>query len=105
MAGNGYLDEATFVSADQPEMQYNQPLPEPVKPTRAPQVDYSRMIFTINEWRKILNARLLALLALSGSIFGFGFCMYDPNPLRLWAMGIYAVLVQAPVLLVVLRKG
>lgn len=106
-SGNGFFDESAFVSADHQQQINNHPapLPQPQEQHHAPAVDYSRMISTLNEWRKILNARLLALLALSGSIFGFGFCMYDPTQLRLGALAVYAILVQAPVLLVALRKG
>jgi hypothetical protein len=68
-------------------------------------VDYSRMIHSLSVWKGILNARLLALLALCGSLVGFGFCMYNPDPVRLWGLAIYAILCQAPILALYLRKG
>lgn len=70
-----------------------------------PPVDYSHMIAVITTWKDILNARLLALLALVGSLAGFAFTMYDPSPLRLTGMAIYAILCQAPILAMYIRKG
>ncbi len=77
-------------------------LPEAPKPTP---VDYSQMITTIAAWKDILNARLLALLALAGAMVGFGFCMYNPDSLRLWGLGIYSVLCVWPVIALYFRKG
>jgi uncharacterized membrane protein YjfL (UPF0719 family) len=105
--GNGaHYEEAAFISNDE--------MPPPAAAASAAaqtysqaaaEVDYSRVIFALNEWRKILNARLLALLALSGAMLGFAFCMYDPTPLRLWGLGIYAVLCMWPTMALFLRKG
>lgn len=77
-------------------------MPEPEK--SAP-VDYSRMISIIAAWKDILNARLLAALSVAGSLGGFGFVMYDPSPLRLYGLAIYAILCQAPILALYMRKG
>lgn len=78
----------------------------PMQPPAPPApVDYSRMISIIAAWKDILNARLLALLALGGSLGGFGFVMYDPTPQRLYGLAIYAILCQAPILALYLRKG
>ena len=84
-----------------PQQQYSPPAP------KASTVDYSHshMIAVISTWKGILNARLLAVLSLLGTLGGFGCVMYDPQPLRLWGLGIYAVLCQAPVLALYLRKG
>lgn len=68
-------------------------------------VDYSHLIKTLSAWRYVLNARLLALFALAGSLLGFGFTMYDATPMRLWGLGIYAVLIQGPILMLYFRKG
>lgn len=78
-------------------------MPEPT-PQQAP-VDYSRMISVIAAWKDILNARLLALLSLLGSLIGFGFVMADPQSGRLEGLAIYAILCQMPVLALYLRKG
>lgn len=93
MNGNGHLEQH-----------------EPDLFTQAPQllpqtVDYSHLIKTLSAWRYVLNARLLALLALCGSLMGFGFTIYDPAPLRLWGLGLYAILVQAPILALYMKKG
>lgn len=74
----------------------------PVKPSP---VDYSHLITVITAWNDILNARLLAVLSLIGTLAGFGFVMYDPTSLRLWGLAVYAVLCQGPVLALYLRKG
>lgn len=68
-------------------------------------VDYSKMIFAISEWRKILNARLLLGMSLAGELSGFAFTMYDPTPLRLWGLGIFAVLCVWPMIALTIRKG
>ena len=68
-------------------------------------VNYSNIMNTIAMWKDILNARLLALLALGGAMVGFGFVMYDPSSLRLWGLGIYSMLVLWPVMALFLRKG
>ncbi len=77
----------------------------PMQPEQPVVVDYSRILSVIAVWKGVLNARLLALLSLVGTLGGFGFVMYDPMPLRLWGLGIYAVLCQMPILALYLRKG
>lgn len=94
--GNGYDDGAARGKAYQGVLK---DMP------KSPQVDYSHMINVISSWVSILNARLLALLTLFGTLTGFTFTMYDPTPLRLWAMAIYAILCQGPILALYLRKG
>lgn len=84
------------------EMYIVQDLPTPKVP---PPVDYSYMITIITAWTNILNARLLALLALTGSLVGFGFVMYDPTTARLAGLAIYAVLCLWPTIALFLRKG
>lgn len=111
---NGYasgaavtLDFDSSVGAIQPVQGYI-PVPTPVKlaePPKATPLDYSQMITTIAAWKDILNARLLALLSLIGAMVGFGFCMYQPDAMRLWGLGIYSVLVIWPVMALYLRKG
>lgn len=76
-----------------------------VLPTKQPTVDYSHMIAIIATWRDILNTRLLALLSLAGAMIGFGFCMYQPDSLRLWGLAIYSVLCVWPVMALYHRKG
>lgn len=75
------------------------------KPTIAEPIDYSAIVMTISAWASILNARLLALLSLLGTLGGFGFCMYDPAPQRLYGLAIYAILCQMPILGLYMRKG
>lgn len=70
-----------------------------------PAVDYNHLIKTIAVWKGILNARLIAVFSLIGALFGFGFSVYDPTPLRLWAMGIYCVLCWWPAILLYLYRG
>ena len=74
------------------------------KKEKAP-VDNSHLIAVITAWKDILNARLLALLSMIGTLIGFGFVMYEPDSLRLWGLGIYAILCQAPILVLYIRKG
>lgn len=69
------------------------------------QVDYSKLLTTIKFWRDVMNARLLALLSLLGTLGGFGYTIYDPNPARLWCLAIYAILCQFPILWLYLKKG
>lgn len=75
------------------------------KKAEKPTVDYSHMITVIKAWQDILNARLLALLSMIGTLIGFFFVMWEPEPLRLWGLGIYAVLCQFPILALYFRKG
>jgi len=73
---------------------------------KSPQtVDYGHMIKTLAVWRNILNARLMAVIVLLGALGGFGFAVYDPEPLRLWALAIYSVLCVWPVLALGLKKN
>lgn len=76
----------------------------PIQKQNVP-VDYSHIVSIIATWKDILNARLLALLALTGALFGFGFCMYDATPLRLTGLAIYAILCLWPTMALFLRKG
>jgi len=93
MNGNGHLQE------HEPDL-FTAP------PQQLPKsVDYSHLVKTLSAWRYVLNARLLALFALAGSLVGFGFTMYDATPLRLWGLGLYAILVQLPILALYMRKG
>lgn len=62
-------------------------------------------IFFVNGWRKVLNARLLAFFALLGALVFWGYTVYDPNALRLWASSLYSLGVLWPVMALFLRKG
>lgn len=68
-------------------------------------VDYAHLIRTLTVWKDILNARLLAFLALLGALGVFGLCMYNPTSLRIWGASLYAVSVLWPLMYVVIRKG
>lgn len=71
----------------------------------APAVDYSRAISVVNQWRLILNTRLMLLLAMFGALAVFGFTIGDPTISRQWAAGIYAVTVLWPTIILYFRKG
>jgi len=92
---------------DQEEQQKVVPMNniEPPHVPVPPPVDYSKMIAIIAAWVSILNARLLALLALTGAIVSLGCVMYSPEPLRLWGLGIYSVLCLWPAMALYMRKG
>lgn len=68
-------------------------------------VDYSKMIAVVTTWKKILNARLLALLALIGALFIYGLAMYDPTNLRLTCASLYSMGVLWPIIALYYRKG
>lgn len=70
-----------------------------------PAVDLSNVVLIISQWRAILNARLLALLALLGALALFGYSVYDPSPLRLWAASLYAMGVLWPTIYLYVSKG
>lgn len=76
-----------------------------VIPQSAPSIDYAHMIKTLAVWKNILSARLMAVIVLLGTLGGFGFAVYDPEPLRLWALAIYCVLCVWPVLALGLKKN
>jgi len=76
----------------------------PMQPEQPVVVDYSRILSVIAVWKGVLNARLLALLALVGALGVYGVTMYDPTMSRLIGAGLYS-LVLWPVLLLFNRKG
>lgn len=80
------------------------PLSPPPSPAQKP-VDYSHMIAVISAWKAILNARLLALLALAGALVIYAFAMYDPTNLRLTGASLYSVGVLWPIIALYFRKG
>lgn len=59
----------------------------------------------VHQWRQILNARLLALLALLGAMGVFGYAMLDPSPQRLWLSSLYAAGVLWPSIALYVKKG
>lgn len=77
----------------------------PTATSKSDGVDYSKLIAVVTFWVAVLNARLLALLALMGAMAGFGLTMYEPSPLRLTGMALYAILCLLPILWMYLRKG
>lgn len=68
-------------------------------------VDMSAIINVISAWKDILNARLLAVIALFGALAVFSFALYDPTPLRLVGAGLYSIGVLWPVIALFFRKG
>lgn len=79
--------------------------PAPSTTTHAQSSEDDYAIHIISEWRKILGTRLLALLALMGGIFMWGYAVFDPMPLRLWAGALYSIGVLWPQVWLHLRKG
>lgn len=71
----------------------------------APSDSLSKIVLIISQWRAILNARLLALLALLGALAVFGYTVYDPTPGRLWAASLYAMGVLWPIIFLFVSKG
>lgn len=81
----------------------NLPRPKPAPVTQP--IDYSHMISIISAWKDILNARLLAIMALLGALAIFGIAVYDPTILRLTAGSLYSVGVLWPIMWLFFRKG
>lgn len=75
--------------------------PAPAEPIQ----DYSPVVKVVFYWTKILNARLIALLALIGALGVFSFAMYDPTVLRLWLVSLYSVGVLWPSIALYLKRG
>jgi len=82
--------------------------PETRKPSQVakPPVDQtSQIIVLLSVWKDILNARLLAVIALLGAMAIFGFTIAEPDPMRLWACGGYSVGILWPVIWLYIKKG
>lgn len=73
--------------------------------SETPSEDLALAIAVITQWRKIINARLLVLIALMGALAVYGLTMYDPSTLRLVGSGLYSMCVLWPVIALYLRKG
>lgn len=89
---------------------HNAPIMQPYQPISAPpppqkSVDYSQLISIIATWKDILNARLLAIVALIGALVLFGGAVYDPLPQRIWGASLYAIGVLWPIMALYSRKG
>lgn len=63
-----------------------------------------RILVLISLWADILNARLLALIAVVGALAIWLYTAYDPTVLRLWAAALYS-LVLWPVMWLYAKKG
>lgn len=88
-----------------PEQGFPQDLPRAsIAPSMVP-VDYSHLIAVISAWKGILNARLLAVMAMIGALAIFGLAAYDPTNLRLTAGSLYSIGVLWPVIWLFMRKG
>jgi hypothetical protein len=97
-------DQASIFSEDE----YEQPRVVPMKPksvNKAPVNKDSQLIVLIEMWSRVLNARLLAVVALVGALGIFGFTIADPQTARLWGCAGYSVGVLWPVIWLYLRKG
>lgn len=82
-----------------------QNLPRPKVAPVAQPIDYSHMISIISAWKDILNARLLAVMALVGALAIFGLAAYDPTNLRLTAGSLYSMGVLWPIMWLFFRRG
>lgn len=67
--------------------------------------DVMLALSVISQWRKILNARMLAGMALIGALAAFTFAMYDPSTLRLIGASLYSVSVLWPVMWLFIKKA
>lgn len=79
----------------------NEPLP-PFDPF--PRGDLNRLAI-INAALEVLNARLLAILALLGAIAMFGYVVVRPEEWRLYATAVYAAGVLWPMVYLYMKKG
>lgn len=70
-----------------------------------PPRDQSQAVLIISLWSDILNARLLAILALVGALGIFGYTIGDPSALRLWGCTGYSVGILWPVIWLYLKRG
>lgn len=80
------------------------PLNQPVR-RQENSATVSQAIVLIEIMTKILNARILAVLALLGALAMWIFTAYDPTSLRLWASAGYSLSVLCPVLWLYQNKG
>lgn len=75
-------------------------------PTReAPEATINNALLLVAMLKDILNARLLAVLALIGAVCLWGYTIYDPLQLRLWASSLYSILVLCPLVALYAKKG
>lgn len=65
----------------------------------------SRTIGIVFQLYQVLNARLLALIALIGSLAMFGFTMYDPTTQRIIGASLYSIGVLWPIMWHAGKKG
>lgn len=75
------------------------------KQPRDPQELSARYVGLIEAAVDVLNARLLALLAVLGAIAIFALAAYDPVPWRLYAGAVYSAGIVWPLVWLYLRKG
>jgi hypothetical protein len=77
----------------------------PKRPEPTPKQDQnSSLVVLLNFWVEVLNARLLAFLALLGAVFMWAFTAYDPTQLRILAASLYS-LVLWPIVYLYAKKG
>jgi hypothetical protein len=80
----------------------------PLKPEtpQSEEVNYiEQALGVIHQWRRILNARMLLLLALLGAMGVFGYAILDPTPLKIWVATVYALGVLWPFVGLFYKKG
>lgn len=63
------------------------------------------IITALNAAVKVLNARLLCILALLGAMVSWGVAMAEPTDLRIICGACYSLLVLMPVLTMYSKKG
>jgi hypothetical protein len=65
----------------------------------------SYVVAIVNTSIRVLNARLIGILALMGAIGVWSLAAIDPSGLRIWAAAGYSLGVLLPSLMIYSRKG
>lgn len=101
--------ESNISSTNQPNVFPFPDLDQHQESAETEQARESRMhdyfVTAISAAVKVLNARLLCILALVGSMLFWGIAMIDPNPLRIGCGIGYSLLVLLPVLWTFSKKA
>lgn len=65
----------------------------------------SQAVVLIEMFTTILNARILAVMALVGALAIWIYTTYDPSALRLWSACGYSIGVLCPIIVLYAKKG
>jgi hypothetical protein len=93
---NGAMQQAPPAPAQQ-----RLPLQQPHQP-RQIQAAY---VAAITAAIDIASVRMLGFLGVIGALIMFGYATYDPTPIRLWTVGIYAAVVLWPLVYLYVARG